>query len=409
MPKPAQTGADTHWRKDPAVNSTTMTRAMSYQAAGTAFHAAVGFALVMALGRLLPPATLAQYISLLSAMAVAVILIGGGNASWLYRAGVAHGGSVPRGALGNAVAQAAIATFAVAAVAAFWQGPPAALAMLCAGTIVFADFVSMQLRARGWFGWEAAWQAGVRLISALAILGAMLWFGPTTSVIFLGWLLATGFSLAFAARYCLAPPRLSGLRAHALQVAPIVLVDGLLALLTRGDVVVLSTRIAPTDLAAYAVDSRFIEAAILAFAPVSNVQMRNLGTKLDVSEQFTKAWRHAAGIGFALGLTALIASLVAGKWVVGLIFGATYLEAGKLLPWLALSLPMLLANLVLAQAMLVTGREKELVLVLALGAAAWALGLLYPLGSDLRIACAGAAIAHAGAMSAMFASLRVRV
>lgn len=403
MPKPTPLGRELP--EDFAVNSSTMTRAVSYQAVGTVFHAAVGFALVMVLGRLLAPATLAQYITLLSAMAVAVILIGGGNASWLYRAGVANGGPVPRSALGNAIAQALVATFALAASAWLWRGEAAALAMLCAGTLVLAEFVSMQLRARGSFGREAAWQAGIRLVSALAILSGLLWLGPTTNVIFLGWIFATSLMLVLAARFCLTPPRLSGLHAHALQVAPIVIVEGLLALLTKGDVAVLSVRVAPADLAAYAVDSRFIEAAILAFAPISNVQMRHLGMKLGAPAHFADAWQRAAALGFALGLTALTASLVAGEWVVGLIFGPAYVKAGHLLPWLAASLPMLLANLVLAQAMLTAGRESALVWVLAFGAAVWAFGLVYPSGSDLRIACACAAIAHACAMGAMIALL----
>lgn len=372
-----------------------MMRSIATQAAGAAFNAVVGFALLVFLGRSLAPEAFAGYVALLSAVAVVLIAIAGGNPTLLYREGVsaAPGALAPRARL--AVAQVLAAT-GVFVLAALFVAPGAApVAMLCAGAIALAELVSARLRAQGHFGAEAGWQAAMRVASALAIVAAVLFFAREASSIFLAWLLAASAMLVLFGRHWLAAPRLRGLPAHLALVAPIVAVDALLALATKGDVALLSVRVSARDLADYAVCTRFTDAAVLAFAPVSNVQMRHLTLRRALPDEFARTWMRAAGIGLAAGALAIAASVAAGERVVPMVFGDAYAGAGPLLARVALALPFLLANLMLAQAMIAAGRERALALILALGAAAWVTALWLAARDGLAAAAVASACVHA--------------
>jgi O-antigen/teichoic acid export membrane protein len=372
-----------------------MIRSIASQAAGAAFNMLVGFALLMFLGRWLAPEDFARYVSLLSAAVVALIVIAGGNPLWLYRESVTASAVQMRPRVALAVAQALLVCALLAAAAWCLQGTAALFAMLTAGALALADFVSAQLRAQGRFAREAGWQIALRLASAAAIVAAVMWHARDAGSIFLAWLLPTVVLLAVVARFRLAWPRIAGLPAHLALVAPIVLVDGLLALLLRGDVAVLASRFAPRELADYAACTRFTEAAILAFAPISNVLIRYLGLRRGAPREFARTWQQALAMAMALGALAILAAWVAGEAVVRAVFGVQYADAGQLLWWVALALPFLLANGVLALAMLASGRERQLALVLAAGVAAWLAALLFGAPLGLRAVAAGAAMAHA--------------
>jgi O-antigen/teichoic acid export membrane protein len=377
------------------------------QAAGAAFNAVIGFALLVFVGRVMAPADFAAYVALLGAATVGLVAIAGGNPLWLYRESVGAPRPAVRARVGLAVAQALLAGAVLAALAGATHGTPALLALLCSTALAMADFVSAQWRAEGRFAREAAWQVTLRIASGLAIVAAVSWVARDAAAIFGAWLLASCVVLATVARRRLAWPRFAGLGSHVALVLPIVAVEAMLALATKGDVTVLSARLAPHQLADYAACTRFTDAALLAFAPVNNVQQRYLGLKRDDRAAFDGVWKRSLAGAMVLGAAAIAASLLGGDWVVAAVFGPQYRAAGQLLPWTALALPFLLANVVLAQALVAAGRERALVAVLAGGVAAWLAGLW--LGADaagLRGAAVGGALAHAALALAQALVLR---
>lgn len=372
-----------------------MFRSIASQAAGAAFNAAAGFLLLIFLGRWLPPAEFASYVALLSAAAVALVAIAGGNPLWLYREGVT-GLEALRPRLGLAVAQVLLACALLATAAWLLRGTAALLAMLCAGALALAEFVSAQLRAQGRFAREALWQVAMRLATAAAITGMVVFVARDAGSIFLAWLLATVVMLATVARVHLVWPRFAQFGPHLALVLPIVGVEALLALATKGDMAVLSVRFSAGELAHYAACTRFNEAAILAFAPLSNVQMHYLRLQRGNKKAFSQVWLRALAAALGFGALAIGASAVAGEWVVRALFGTQYQDAGALLVWVALALPFMLANMVLAQALVAAGQERRLALALCAGVATWLTALLLGAQQGLRGAAVAAALSHAG-------------
>lgn len=370
-----------------------MLRSIAVQTVGAAFNAAVGFALLAFLGRMLAPASFGAYVSLLSFAVVALVVVSGGNPTLLYRDTAASGNARDR--IGLAVAQVCGVGALGTCLAGLTLGVAAALAMACVAAIALADLVSAQLRGHGRFAAEALWQAACRLASAAAIVAAVFWLGPQSEAIFFAWFAATCLMLGIWGWRWLRVPRLIGLRAHLALALPLVILDALTALITKGDVALLATAIAPEQLADYAVCSRFTEAALLAFAPVCNVQMRYLTQGRQQAAAFDRTWRTAVATALGFGTLVVGAGLLAGDWVVPAIFGPAYASAGRLLLHVALSVPSILASLVLAQALLALERERMVVGILACSAVAWILAMQIGARHSLVAAADLVALVHA--------------
>jgi O-antigen/teichoic acid export membrane protein len=378
-----------------------ITRAVAWQAAGTAFCAAISFLLVLVLARVLGPADFGGYIWLLSVAVLVLIPIEGGWPTLLYRdSAEAEVGA--HGSTGAAVRHVLLASLAAASIAALMQGAALAVAMICMGTVALANLVSARLRGAGRFDLDALWQSSGRGSSALAILLCVHALSSTPTAIFGAWSLSLLVLLLLWGRHRLAAPARP--QAGYAVVLPFLAIDAGTALLLRGDMALLGyLPLSPEALASYAVGTRFTELSVLALAPLSNVLLRALRRARHDAAGFARLRRNALAAAFALGAAVAIATVGIGEPLVRLLFGPDYLAAVPLLPWTLAAAPLLLCNLVLIQAGIANGRERRCAVALGIGAvtllAAVSCGAWL---FDVRGAAAGAALAQALAAVALW-------
>lgn len=348
------------------VRGISLARAIAIQTAGAVFNAGVSFVLLALLARAFGEAGFGTYVALLSTAVLGLALIEGGWPARVQRETV--DGSGDR-ALGLAAAHGLLATGALAAVAALLGGVPGALALACMGAVAACNLVSARLRGLGRYGYEAAWQAAVRVVSAAAILAVAWTWGASHAGVFASWLLACGVMLVVAGRHWLGWPRCTGLAGASGGTLAFLAIEGGLAFLLRGDMAVLGALGAAAEpLSDYAAGTRFVEAAVLVFAPIGNVLLRSLRLAGDEPDGFSRVLRQGLGLAALLGLGAMAASAVWGEAVMLLAFGPAFRDAGALLPWIAASLAPMLANLVWVQAAVARGRERPASIVLVSGA-----------------------------------------
>lgn len=390
--------------------------AMALQTSGALFCAAVSFVLVAWLGRTLGAELFGRYVLVLNAATIALVAIEGGWPNFVYRQTVEIGGTP---ADGLAARQRAFAHVVLiggvlalgAGFAALFAGPMAAVfaaALVCMGVVALMNTVSAGMRGAGRFAREAAWQSAGRVVSALLIVGLVLWLpGGWLGWIFLAW--AAGLLLVALAmgRGWLAWPDWSGWRGSVSRVLPLMYLAGALTLLLKLDVLLLGALGAgDVELSDYAAVTRFVEAGLLLFAPLTNVLLREFRLVLGQEAAFAATLRRWVSLGLVAGVVAVVAALLFGERLVVLVFGAQYADAGSLLQWVALMLPFAFANLVLVQAWI--ARERDAVLagwvlsaVAVLAAAVWTGWHIMGLhGVALAVA-----LAHAGLFLALWVGL----
>jgi O-antigen/teichoic acid export membrane protein len=332
----------------------------------------VSFLLLAFLARALGPDGFGPYTATLGIAAFVLVAIEGGWAARLYRAQVDHAtGAGPPPPVAHAVAHvllAAVVAIALALMAG--AGPALLLALGAMLPVALANLVSARLRGEGRFGREASWQAGARVVSALAILAAVFLLAPRAEWVFLAWGTSLGVMLIALARPHLAAPRIRGLAPTYRGALAFATLDLGAILVARGDMAVIWLASLPLPaLADYGVGTRFTEAAVLAFAPVNNVLLGHLRRARPDPARYRRRTLQALGLALAFGAAALLACLVFGPLLITTMFGAPYARAADALPWIAASLPLLLGNLVLLQAGIAAGAERavsRLVLATAL-------------------------------------------
>lgn len=382
--------------------------AVVLQGMGTGFCAVVSFALLAYLSRAFGVQEFGLYVSVLSASTLALVLIEGGWPTLLYRE-TAHSrdDAQMRRLLGHATAYIVAVSGALAAIpflasrlglAQHLRMDPAdlAAAFLCMGCVALMNAVSGRLRGMGHFGREAIWQSGGRLLSAGMIVLAVAVWGPASATVFHAWAAGLALMVLGVGWRWLAPPQLAGWRSASALASPFLVYEGLMAVLLRSDVAWLGALGAsPTALSNYAACTRLTEAAILMFAPVSNVLLRSLVRTPSGVARRDLAIR-GAWFAFACGCVACILALAIGEQIMPAIFGNDFDTAGRLLPWVVAMLPFSLANLVLLQAVLANGAERSLLGRLGVGVVALLLGLALGLRMDgERGAAIGSMLAQA--------------
>lgn len=356
-----------------------MLRSVTQQLAGSLVCAAISFALMLYLGRVLGAEAFGHYAALLSAAVVALPLIDGGWSPRLYRHAVAAGGDGPdfdaRGtglALGHAlVACGALAL--LAAVAAWWLGwtspHAAAAALLCMGAVAISNLVSARMRGHGRFGLEAGWRVAGRVLSAVAIVLALWLGGASITAVFVAWGLGLVLVLAFAWRAWMVGPRLGGLAREYPVLFPLLTLELFSALLLRGDVAIAATAgLEAIPLSYYAACGRLAEAGLLVFSPFAIVLLRKLRLHHEDAAAYRPHLRRALAIAFVLGAAAWLVAAFAGRLIMALLFGPPFGVAGALLPWVMACLPLVFANQVWMQGVVACGREAALPLRLAVAA-----------------------------------------
>lgn len=371
------------------------------QTVAAAFNALVSMLLLAVLARALSEGGFGDYVATLSLAVVLLVLLEGGWPQRVYRestgAALVESDRLAAGAFGHVLLWG-LGLAAVGLLLLPWGVPGLGAALLCMTLVATMNLVSARMRAAGRFGLEAGWQVAGRLASALAIVGVV-WLGDATpSSVFLAWAAGLAVVLALGAGRWLVLPRWRGWRLGVSLTLPFLLVDALAAVLLKGDVAVLRMWGGSQDaLAAYAACTRLNEAALLLFAPVGNVLLRGLRLSFDDRPTFDALWRRWVARAAWLGTAAVAGAWLLGGPLMGVLFGAEYAEAGRLLVFTALMLPFALGNLVLVVALLARGDERWLarclgpaavLMVLAMGAG-WRLG-------GAPGAAVAVALAHAG-------------
>jgi O-antigen/teichoic acid export membrane protein len=344
-------------------------------------------------------------VATLNTAVLGLILIEAGWPTLLYRESAAADNDAAHAVrlAGHAIAAMTCVTLALVLLAAAVPTRlPLALpaALLCMGLVALMNLVSARMRGAGLFAREALWQSSGRVVSAALIVACVLWIGKAPALIFLAWAVGLAVVLALWGGRWLVRPRLGGIRGSLALALPFLLYEGLTVFLTKGDMAVIGAAHLPEpQLSWYAACSRLTEAALLFFAPVTNVLLRHLRMAGDDVPRFSALTRGAIGGAFALGLVALGASLAFGGWAMPWLFGTAYSPAGALLPWIAAMLPFALSNLVLFQCLLARGRERTLA---ALQGAAAVVLLLALIGGAWTDGARGAAIAVLAVQAVLF-------
>ena len=359
-----------------------MLRSVAQQLTGSFVCAAISFALMLYLGRVLGAEGFGRYAAILSLAVVALPLIDGGWSPLLYRNAVGSDSVAGTGgrealAVAHAIAHALLAGVAIALLATAsawffgWTTPAtAAAAMACMGTVAVSNLVSARMRGHGRFGLEAAWRVAGRVLSAAAIVLALLLQGPSIVAIFAAWSIGLILVLGVSWRRWLTRPDWRGLAREYPALLPLLLLELFSALLLRGDVALAAAAgLERIPLSYYAACGRLAEAGLLVFSPFAIVLLRNLRLHHTDRERYLPHLRRALGIAFGIGTSAWLVALVAGRPLMELMFGPEFGVAGALLPWVLASLPLVFANQVWMQGVVASGRERALPLRLALAAA----------------------------------------
>lgn len=359
-----------------------------YQAGGVATCAGIAFLLLAFLGRTLGPELFGRYVLALSVATILLILIEGGWSNEINRrvVGCSNPSEQRVASVSWAFAQIVVvgvvllvlATLIGMVVSEFFLLMSAAL--ICMVLVASMNTVSSVWRGLGQFAREALFQTAGRLMSALLIVLLVLYDADTwPGWIFVAWAAGLLLVLLTMGRRWVVLPDFAGWAANVGGVMPLMYLTGALALLFKADIVVLGLLQVPAEaLSDYAATTRFVEAALLLFAAVSNVLLREFRLRVSTPAELLASARRWMGVSMLCGALPLAAALFHGEWLVVVAFGPSYADAGTLLPWVAIMLPVALANIVLVQAWIAC--EQDMPLLRRIGVAVLLLLLAVPVG-----------------------------
>ena len=380
------------------------------QAIGAGLSALTSFALLLFLAREMGAAGFGDYAAVLSLASILLIAIEGGWPTLIYRESVqVRSSASPATRLAEmALGHMLLLGSGLALLAAALAMPVLAAALLCMALVATMNLVSSRLRGEGRFARESAWQVSGRVISAALIVAGVLWLGPDAATVFLSWAGGLALAIALCGRAWLPRPRWPGANAGYAIALPFVVIEGLNAAMFKGDVAMLKALGLPAaELSQYAACTRLTEAALLLFAPVTNVLLHSLRERVGDRAAFAATLKRALAAAASLGLLAWMGSWATSERLMAALFGPEFGPAGMLLPWVALSLPFSLSNLVCFQALIARDHERWLLLALILSATTLALGLsIGALASGARGAAQGVAVAQALLLGACWLGLR---
>jgi O-antigen/teichoic acid export membrane protein len=346
--------------------SRALAKALTSQWAASLYAAAVSVGLTFLLGRVLGPAGFGEYSYILTLGSLFAILQDGGFSTLLFRETAKAGLSTAPGrpplmalATGHLLAVTALG---LCLVPLFPNGQRLSLgaAVLYYTLFCASSLVSAELKGRNNFAAEALWRAVVRTTTALAAGCALLVPGPGPLAVFLG--LVAGQALALATPYArplFARPRLALRRDVYAPCAAFLCISAATTIYFRCDIVLLRQLTGDEAIVGnYAAAYRLIEGVIMLATPLAHVFFRRLRLSLDDTAAFGRSFRLMLGVMVALSLCATAGGLLLGPFILTLAFGDKYAAATPLLAWLLASLPFILPNYVLTQALVALGRER---------------------------------------------------
>ena len=389
-------------------------KSVGVQATGALFCAAVSFALTLWLGRLLGTAAFGHYVWALNLAGLVLVLQEGGWYPRLYRQWTLHPNAPTQSLqlMARALAHVVWVTAALCAVLGLWtwlswphtltnpkgQATTLTMAMLCMGAVATMNIVSARLRGTGQFGLEALWQSAARTTSALAIVAALTLVAGSPFWVFAGWASGLAILLALTAPRWWVRPKWKGLQSDYPQLWPFVLMALASVWLLKGDMVLLGWLQVPAqDLSLYAACTRLTEAALLLFAPLGNVLLRSFGQLPNEAAQ--RALLHRLlWLVSAAGLLCCAISLWLGPWLMAVLFGTAFEQAGFLLPWVLAMLPLALGSGVMTPYLMSRGQERPLAWLMVLAGATLAIAAIGlvphwgPQGMAIAVALAQAVV-----------------
>ena len=264
--------------------------------------------------------------------------------------------------------------------------------------------VSALLKGHNNFAAEALWRAVTRTTTALAAGVVLLFPSPGPAAVFLGLLagqalaLCTPFVRPLAVR-----PRLAPSRDVYGPCAAFLCISAATTIYFRCDIVLLRQLTPdPAAVGNYAAAYRLIEGVIMLATPLAHIFFRRLRVSLDDAAAFKRSFLLMVGVMVGLSVCATIGALVLGPYILTLAFGDKYADAVPLLAWLLASLPFILPNYVLTQALVALGRERAYAVVTVVAA-------FLNIGLNLllipHMAAKGAALATVATEAALCAGL----
>lgn len=346
-----------HWRAG--------ARALSAQWLSVVFVAAVSLALSVWLARSMEPSGFGRYAYLLNLATLLALVQDAGLRTLVMRERVAPSPSLARFSAvlpGMARGHLLMATVGMACgsllLPAAGVDPALTWAVLCFAAVTLVQLVSVQLKAAGQWSREALWQAGGRVLSALAIAAAVWLLGASPSVVFGAWAGALLLAYAFLRgdlhdRPCW--PRWPVYRAA----GGFLWIDLATCLYRRSDIVLLHRWVSSEDVGQYAAAYRLFDGVLLLAAPLALFFFRRLRlARPDAAvarRLYGRTLLAAAGVGSGLAA----AGVLLGPWLVGLLYGEAYRAVGgSLVGWLFLAFVIVLPNYVLTQAAIAMDRER---------------------------------------------------
>ena len=349
---------------------------MTSQWIATVYNAGVSIGLTFLLGRVLGPETFGQYSYILTLASLFFILQTGGFKTLLFRERTlpsvymkGHGANLFSWALGNTLVITLLGVFFVLILPFQYRGGLIA-AVLYFGLLAVADFISAVLRGDGRFPREAQWQVLVRTLGAVGILAAVFWAWPEPWAVFAGWALGVGGCLFFSPMRFKKPAfgafRLKDVRRACLG---FIAIDAATVIYYRCDIILLAYLTGnSTEVGYYSAAYRFLDGILLMIFPLRLVWFRKLRLVWEDSETFKRGLLKMVLGMFLVGCVLYGAGSVFRKEIVGLTFGAKYVDTAHLLPWLLLALLFALPNGILSQG--VVARNMEHYYAVAAGFAA---------------------------------------
>ncbi|MGE4538874.1 MAG: oligosaccharide flippase family protein [Desulfovibrio sp.] len=390
--------------------SRALAKALSSQWAATLYAAAVSVGLTFLLGRVLGPAGFGQYTYILTLASLFAILQDGGFTTLIFRETAKAGLVTSTGRpplMSLAIGHLAVTTlFGLCLLPLFSRGEGLSLgaAVLYYALFTAAALVSAHLKGHNNFAAEAVWRAVTRTATAVCAGLALLAPSPGPTAIFIGLLVGQAIALATPfAKPLAVKPRLAVSREIYAPCLAFLCISAATAIYFRCDIVLLRLLTPdPAEVGNYAAAYRLIEGVIMLATPLAHIFFRKLRVSLDDAQAFKRSFTLMLAVMIGLAAAATIGGLILGPFILTLAFGHKYAAAIPLLSWLLASLPFILPNYVLTQALVALGRERYYAGV-TIAAAVLNIGLnllLIPL-----LAAKGAALATIATEAALCAGL----
>lgn len=335
------------------------------------FVGAISFALSVFIARRFGPETFGVYAQAISLGAFLAILIDGGFGKLLMRETVRSSSelnvetNVLHGfAFGHGLVVIAVLTVFVL-INPFPLHWPTMLATLAAfGISVFGNFSLIILKGQGRLVRDAAWQMLSRIFTAACMAFGLYW-GASSPWELLTYQFAGGaMFLLFLMRAGWVRPVFKIPRKIYAMVLPLVGLDLATVVYFRSDMLLFKLMDTPkSDVGAYGVAYRLIEAVLLLATPVAMLLFRRFRlSSADWNQRALLSVLRLAALAAALGfLVFLIALPAANAFFLG-VFGDAFESAGGLFKVLSLMLVFALANGVLGQAVFALGMDKQYLL-----------------------------------------------